>query len=991
MAFADTSAGAAATVVDFPVVQLQRPGQAGPQPLLPSTLYNPLRGELPADAARLPWGESPPWIVGEFARWQGARVPGRLVASAKSWLCHAGVDRTAPILPWGAPPDVDKVSPTTASAALLGHMAAAWNHARPGAPLAEQDVVITVPASFDEVARALTVTAAREAGLGHFTLVEEPQAAFYDFTSRHRADLADALAGVRLVLVVDVGGGTTDFTLISVGVGEEGPVLKRIAVGEHLILGGDNMDATLARRAEERLTATGKRLNATQWTQLVQAARVAKESLLAVTAPEKYAIAIAGGGSRLVGSTLAAEIARAEVEELIVEGFFPATASDEEPKRGARTGLQELGLPYAQDPAITRHLSAFLRRHATAGLSALEGAAPSAPGSRRGAHDGGCGGAQTSGAATIGSVKAPAPSQAGGENAANDVAIRERTLPRPDAILLNGGVFNAPRLANRLVDVVSAWWPDQPRIQLLEHDSLDLAVARGAAAYGLARRGVGRRISGGAAQALYIGIGGASSESGGCAVCVIPRGHEEGQAVDMAGQDFQLTVGQPVQFPLYATTADRVDKPGAVVEISDDFRALPPLHTLLRSGGDDRQDATGLRRSRGVHPVLRTAAGTPVAGAPNLAKAGTVPVHLRSGLTELGTLELWCVSNIADERWRLEFDLRGAVARSGTTVTESMPESFGQVRELVDRVFGAAPRTVEPREVKRFGETLEAALGPRETWSVPLLRELWSTLFAGAKRRRRSAVHERLFYRFVGYGLRPGFGYPLDEWRCEQTFALLTENVNFHAEVSVWNEFWVMWRRIAGGLTPEQHEAIWRMLEPHLARRIPPTAPKNAGRVKGIQPEGLDEMVRTTAALERLEPARKSLFGNWIAARLRAPGQSGSGPWAWALGRVGARVPIFGSSHQTVPPEQAAEWLELLLGKDLRAVDGAAFAAVQLARRTGDRTRDLDEGLRERTLTALRAAKAPERWLQLVADVVALEAEDEARALGDTLPEGLKL
>ncbi|PTX96653.1 Hsp70 family protein [Opitutus sp. ER46] len=916
MAAAALASGAGATVTDFAITQLQRPGQAEARPLLPSCLYRPGAGEIAPGTARLPWGEATDWIVGEFARWQGARVPGRFVNSAKSWLCHAGVDRTAPILPWGAPADVEKISPMQASARLLAHLAAAWDAAHPTARLAAQEVVITVPASFDEVARALTVTAAREAGLEQFTLVEEPQAAFYDFTSRHRHDLADALAGVRLVLVVDVGGGTTDFTLIAVGVGDDGPVLKRIAVGEHLILGGDNMDAALARRAEERLAETGRKLNATQWTQLVQASRVAKEALLAVTAPERQPLALAGSGSRLIGGTLSTEVTRAEAEQLIVEGFFPACTPDEPPRRAARVALQELGLPYAQDAAITRHLAAFLRRHAAAGHAAL------------------------------------------GRPVATGETAAEAELPRPDAILLNGGVFNAPRLANRLVDMVSAWWPNQPRIPLLEHDSLDLAVARGAAAYGLARRGLGRKIGGGAAQALYIGLTPEDAGGDAQAVCVIPRGHEEGQTVDMAERAFQLTVGRPVQFPLFATTADRVDKPGDVVALGDDFKPLPPLHTLLQA---------------------------------TAAKRGAVPVHLRSALTELGTLELWCVSNAADERWRLEFDLRGAASRGGATVTESMPESFGQVRELVERVFGPAPRVVEPREVKRFAETLEAALGPREAWSAPLLRELWSTLFAGAKRRRRSAVHERLFYRFVGYGLRPGFGYPLDDWRCEQTFALLTENVNFHAEVSVWNEFWVMWRRIAGGLTAEQHQAIWRVLEPHLARRIPPNATKNAGRVKGIQPEGLDEMVRTAAALERLEPAQKVVFGNWIVARLRTPGQSAAGPWAWALGRVGARVPLFGSSHQTIAPEAAAAWLELLLERGLREIDGAAFAAVQLARRTGDRTRDLDDTLRERTLEGLRAAKAPERWLQLVAEVVALESEDEARALGDTLPLGLKL
>jgi len=931
VAFARVAEGADATITDFPVPQLQRPGQVATLPLLPSCLYVPGEHELAAGMAALPWSESPPLIVGEFARWQGARVPGRLVASAKSWLCHGGVDRTAAILPWGAPADVPKVSPMHASSLLLAHLAHAWDHAHPQARLAAQEVIITVPASFDEVARALTVTAARQAGFEKFTLVEEPQAAFYDFTSRHRHDLAEALAGIRLVLVVDVGGGTTDFTLISVALGDDGPVLKRIAVGEHLMLGGDNMDAALARRAEERLAASGHKLTATQWTQLVQAARGAKESLLAVTAPERHPIVLAGGGSRLIGSTLSTEVTRAEVEQLIVDGFFPNVAADEPPRRGARGALQELGLPYAPDAAITRHLAAFLTRHAAAGRAAL--------------------GADRSHERERVDSNAPLAHARG-------YMAGAAALPRPDAILLNGGVFNAPRLAQRLVDVGASWWPDQPRIPLLHHDSLDLAVARGAAAYGLVRRGLGRRIGGGAAQALYIGLTSGTESEAARAVCVIPRGHEEGQTLDLTERPFTLTVGRPVQFPLYATTADRVDAPGAIVAIDDSFHPLPPLHTLLRA----------------TH-----------------AKGATVPVHLRSTLTELGTLELWCVSNAADERWRLEFELRGAVARAGATVTESMPASFGQVRELVDRVYGPAPRTVEPRDVKRLGETLETALGPRETWSVPLLRELWGTLFAGAKKRRRSAIHERVFYRFIGYGLRPGFGYPLDDWRGEQTFQLFSEAVTFHGEASVWNEFWVMWRRIGGGLTAEQHQAIWRFLEPHLARRVPAGASKNAAKPKGLQPEGLDEMVRTAASLEQLGLREKTMLGSWIAERLRAPSLSPGGPWAWSLGRIGARAPIYGSGHRTVPAEQAAVWLELLLRRDLRTVDGAAFAAVQLARVTGDRTRDLDADLRARTVAALENAKAPPRWLQMVTEVVALEAEDEARALGDTLPIGLKL
>ncbi len=917
MATVDPDLGAGAPVQDVPVPQLVRPGEVSPRALLPSCVYLPGEHELPEGALALPWTAARDYAVGELARWQGARVPGRLVASAKSWLCHPGVDRQAAILPWGAPAEVQKISPVDASARLLTHLAEAFAAAYPGTPLAEQEVVITVPASFDEAARALTVSAARAAGLARFTLLEEPLAAFYDFTARHRAALGKALQGVRLVLVVDVGGGTTDFTLVWVEALPEGPAMKRLAVGDHLMLGGDNMDAAVARRIEEKLALGGKRLPASQWTQLIQAARGAKESLLGANPPAQHAISLVASGSKLLGGSLSAELTREEVEALIVEGFFPADATPEPPRKAGRMAIQELGLPYASDPAITRHLAGFLAQHAKAGFVAL-----------------------------------------GGEPAASGA------LPRPDAILLNGGVFNSPRLAQRLVDAVSAWWPGQPPIQLLAHSSLDLAVARGAAYYGLTRRGLGRRIGGGAARAYYVGVDRGSAEEAPRAACLIPRGFEEGESVDLSARSFTLTLGRPVQFQLYSTTSDRIDKPGDVVELQDGFLALPPIHTLLRSADPKRQ---------------------------------TAPVHLKATLTEIGTLELFCVADdpltpslSRGERWRLEFGLRGAHASDRVVVTESMPQSFASAVDQVSRVYGHKPLPIGPKDVKQLSRSLEKTLGPREGWRVPVLRELWSELFAGASKRRRSEDHERVCFALLGFALRPGFGYPLDDWRCEQTFRLFKEGVQFHQDKAVWIEFWVMWRRIAGGLTEAAQRELFTYLSPHLERRVPPNAPKPKEKLKGVQPEGLDEMVRTAASLEHLEPPEKAMLGGWISDRLVHPDTSG-GPWAWALGRLGARVPLYGSSHRTVDPDVAAQWLEVLLRLGLQKVDGAPFAAAQLARLTGDRTRDLDPALRERTLAALTAAKAPDSWLTLVREVTVLSAADEARALGDTLPAGLKL
>jgi DNA-K related protein len=368
-------------------------------------------------------------------------------------------------------------------------------------------------------------------------------------------------------------------------------------------------------------------------------------------------------------------------------------------------------------------------------------------------------------------------------------------------------------------------------------------------------------------------------------------------------------------------------------------------------------------------------------------------------------LELWCVSNSNREQWRLEFELRGSAAQEAVTITESMPPRFGDARELVERVFGSKPvaKTQGPKhsniqafkhpsdskEIKALWSSLEKTLGPREEWRVPVLRELWSVLFAGATRRRRSLDHERVFFQLLGYGLRPGFGYPLDDWRAEQTAGLFLESVQFTKEKPVWTEFWVLWRRIAGGLSEARHMEIWSYLKPHLAHRVPPNVPKHIAKPKGVHPEGLDEIVRLGAALEHIDPLEKVQLGDWIALRLGGP--NSAGPWAWALGRLGTRQPIYGSAHKVVSPAKAAEWLELLLQPTLLKTEGALFAASQLARLTGDRARDLDEPLRDRVAQELKLATASPSWIRMVTEVVRLEASDEARALGDSLPVGLQL
>jgi molecular chaperone DnaK (HSP70) len=872
------------------------------RPLLPSLRYHPAPGELADADTQLPWeapdpGGVSPVVVGEWARVLGAQVPGRLVASAKSWLSHPAVDRTAPILPWGAAAEVARISPLDASASYLTQVAAAWRQRFPRQPLDKQDLVLTVPASFDEAARSLTVAAAQRAGLQQARLLEEPQAACYDWLHRYRAELDTQLAEIRLLLVCDVGGGTTDLTLIQVERGPDGPRLQRIGVGDHLMLGGDNMDLTLAHTVERRLTEG--RLNAASLSQLVQQCRSAKERLLAPAAPERTTVTVLGAGSRLIGGARSAELTRDEVRTLIVDGFLPVVDSAARPQ-GRRGGIVEFGLPFAADPAISRHIAAFLNDHAQAARGAL-------------------------------GDRSPPP----------DV------LPIPDAVLLNGGVFHSAALTERLLDILAAWRGAAPH--RLRNEQPDLAVARGAVAYGLARRGQGLRIGGGSARSYFLLVGNAAGDRQG--VCLLPRGTEEEREIRLAGRTFSLRLGEPVQFHLVSSTADTVYRPGDLVPVAGErFSALPPIATVLGSAAD----------------------------------SGEIPVQLAAVLTEVGTLEMSCVAtDDSGGRWQLAFQLRG---ERQTPRAETPHPRFAVAAECIARLYGARSKTVDPKEIKTLRADLEKILGKREQWDTPLLRALFDTLWNGVKRRRRSPDHERLWLSLAGYCLRPGFGYPLDEWRMRQFWPLYEQGVHHAQDAQIWAEWWTLWRRVAGGLDEVAQE---RLLNDVVTDLQPPTSGPRAAKGKGAGKPGLDDKVRLAASLEAVSATRKVEVGRWLQQRLQNKDESPQ-TW-WAVGRLGARVPFFGSAHNVIPRAIAAEWLGQILQADWNKARPAAFAAVLLARLSGDRERDLDIAQRVQVAQRLHAVKAPESWVRLVEEVVELEEADERQIFGEALPAGLRL
>jgi molecular chaperone DnaK (HSP70) len=861
--------------------------------LLPSFLYAPPESEQVVD----PWQELP-WIVGQYARQRGQELSQRLVASCKSWLSHAGVARRDAILPWSADAqEMPKISPVEASRRLLAHVRQSWDEAFPEHPLCDQDVVLTVPASFDEVARELTVEAAALADL-RVRLLEEPQAAFYDLIASERRRAVEALieAGPAhaVVLVCDVGGGTTDLTLIDVRRSAAGELeLERIAVGRHLLLGGDNIDLALAQRCEQRLLE-GERLDPLRFSRLLLACRGAKESLLGRDAPLSVPIVVASLGSSLIGGTLATELSRSEVEELVFDGFLPLISGSESAPK-PRAGLLAFGLPYERDPAISRHIVQFLERHCPTGV---------------------------------------------------------------DALLLNGGLFHAERAAQRVLALVSAW--SRRPIALLPYPEPDLAVARGAVAYGRSLLGQGLRIGGGTPRGFYVAVDERAARR---ALCVVPKGAREGERHVARAGGLWLRVGEPVQLELYTSDSAAAHSAGDIVSLGDDFLPLPPVTTLFSA-------ADGAGGEQGDLEVALEG---------ELSATGTV---------ELASVELHPVAGRAARRFRLAFELRSSdAARSNSAPPSSprpLPPRLPEALEAVRRVFGEGRADVKARESKDLPRELERLLGERRSWTIDTNRTLFDALAEGRAVRRRSEDHERVFWMLAGYCLRPGFGAALDERRIAQLVPLFESGLAGAASARSWQQFWIAWRRVVAGLREETQLRLLGLLEPFWA----PSELK-LKRTKSLKAaEPCHELLELLASLERVPAERRSLLGDWLIERTFGDRD----PRLWsAIGRVGARVPGYASAHHVVPRAVAERWLDHLLRERWHEVPTAAATAAQLARRTDDRSRDIAESLRAEVLRRLEGVPAGAEFVNVVREFVPVAEAERAAWFGEELPVGLRL
>jgi hypothetical protein len=670
------------------------------------------------------------------------------------------------------------------------------------------------------------------------------------------------------------------------------------------------------------------KLDPRQWGPLVRTCRALKETLLGPDAPQRLTVSVAGGGAKLVGGATQLQITRDEVLDLLLEGFLPRVHLTDRPA-ARRSGFQEFGLPYAPDPAITKYLAAFLTAHRLAGDDPLT---PSSP---------------------------------------HPLSSSSSDPARPDIVLFNGGLFESPVLRERLVEVLSAWFSgrDAWQPEILENDRLDLAVARGAAYYGMVRRGKGVRISGGLARTYYIGVETKDDATGTNvlkALTLLPAGAEEGHDVQLPGRTFDLLIRQPVEFPLFVSSTRTTDAPGTLLDIDpEQMRELPLIRTVLQSG----------RKT----------------------EAASVRVALHARLTEIGTLEMWAAEVAGERRWRLQFDVRGT-QRSDFAAHESRAEAEGVIDQAVveqcARLIRASFARGSTDRPEGLVKRLEQATGmTRLEWPSSLMRSFWEVLIEVEPGRRLSDQHEARWLNLVGFCLRPGYGLAVDDWRVAQTWRLYPQRVAHAKNELVRAEWWILWRRLAGGLSAGQQQTLAQPLLGAFRDRIrmPGSGGRNREPAYQFGPHETAEVWRTLGAMELLALETKAELAKMLLDLLSRERPAALHDAAlWALGRIGARVPLYGPLNALVPAQDVQAWLTTLTSLKH---DGPAalFAAVQMARRTRDRYRDVSEPTREKVLEWLIGHDAPPHFITLVREGGQLEAEEQKSAFGESLPRGLRI
>jgi len=882
----------------FRIPQLTAPNEISRLSVLPSFLYITGEYDIDMESTQLPWDKNPSKITGAYARDHGKKVPSRLVLSAKSWLCHSKVDRKSPILPWGSDQSVRKVSPVEASSAYLNHIRMAWNE-RMGddedAWLENQMVILTVPASFDEVARDLTVESARLAGIPNVVLLEEPLAAFYSWLGRHETEWQRHVSPGNLILICDVGGGTTDFTLIALQEIDGNQRFERIAVGDHLILGGDNIDLTLARTIAEKMQgSSGQQLSLDRWQSLCHQCRDAKESILSDVSDAKT-ITLIGEGRSLIAGTLSSILDKSEIEKTVLDGFFPIIDSTDVQAMGEkkqRKGITEFGLPYEQEPAITKHLCKFLDNHRS-------------------------------------DIK--------------NLHQTESTY-QPDVVLFNGGSLKPEWIQNRICQSIQSWSKASQTPTILKNPEPFLAVAVGAAYYGLVKMGHGVRVGSGSARSYYLGI---DTKQGKQAVCIVERGQEEGTGNKFDNKTFEVLANQPVRFDLYSSSYRSGDRTGDIFHVDNSFSLLPPLQTVIQYGKSAIQKQ--------------------------------LPIVIETQYSELGALSIWCKAKQTEHRWQLRFELREKIKQKEVLALETLEESQIEcVRDAVRNVFSASLEETPEKLMQRISDITARQ---KEDWPLSMLRELVDLMISLKKQRNISPQHESRWLNLTGYAIRPGFGDPLDEHRISQLWKLYKTGPQNSRNPQVLSEWWIFWRRISGGLTAGQQRQFMQDLKPLFKSK------KNASR--RLLPQERIELWMAIANLERLSSEDKIDWTSRLIDEM-SPKKAKQQHW-WALSRLCARELLYGPVDRVIHKDKLQNWIQWIMKQDWRNMKPIFAAMSQMARKTGDRKRDFDDSFQKSIIDWMLAQGAEKSYVKYLSEVVAVSQNDEKAIFGESLPSGIIL
>ncbi len=882
----------------FKIPQLTGPSEITSSWMLPSFCYIPGPYDISPESIRLPWKTDESHFVGAFARDYGAKIPMRLVSSAKSWLCHRGADRKAKILPWGAGTEVEKISPVTASASYLKHIRLAWNRDKGDSDellFENQTIIITVPASFDEIARDLTLEAASLAGLRNVILLEEPLAAFYSWLSTHENTWQRDIRPDELIFVCDVGGGTTDFTLIALKQNRGTSRFERIAVGDHLILGGDNIDLALAKHIEQKF-GSHIRLRGDRLKTLCHLCRQCKEKILNNESDQEI-ITLIGEGASLIAGTLSAKIERVELENLILEGFFPLIRQEQKTPSIQRKGISEFGLPYEGDPAITRHIGQFFEHHR------------------------------------------------------DNVFKHLNKEPFPDIVLFNGGTLKPKAIQNRIVQAICHWFlkSESTAPKVLENPIPEYAVAIGAAYYGLVKTGLGVRVGSGCARSYYLGFEkkDTRSEERASSVCLIERGLEEGSEVLLPDLSFEVRTNELVSFDLYSSSYRSGDMCGDIVEIDDTLTKLPPLQTVIQFG------------QKGIKT--------------------TIPVQIKAQYTELGVLELWCQSLSSSHQWRLLFQLRESIGTSHIQEHEIFESSV--IQAAIANIDAAFQKESEPAKLERLLKTIaETVHRPKEKWPLSFIRKMADHMLDRAEFKKWSFQHEIRWLNLTGYCLRPGFGDGADEQRIKKIWKHYKQGVIFKKNPQNMSEWWILWRRLAGGLTSGQQRQIYQDIRPILL-------PKKSEKTK-LHPQEFIEIWMALGNMERLSIRDKTELGRSLLAELKpkkAPSQL-----LWTLSRLGARSLLYGPLDRVIPPQEVEKWILVMLDEPWKNIKPVAAAIAQLARRTGDRFRDIDPKLVDKIIQWMVSNDLMDE-IRFLESVIPIESKEETLIFGEDLPAGIIL